>query len=178
MRTGTNGWRTTSFNSRAREGREVHRFGGDPVGGVSIHAPARGATQKFRACAALQAVSIHAPARGATVGSERSDAKRLCFNSRAREGRDGLRRYGESGAGVSIHAPARGATSPGRSPRSRRCFNSRAREGRDFLPPVDPAPEYVSIHAPARGATAPRLPKVYKLAVSIHAPARGATVMF
>ena len=81
------------FNSRAREGRDVRsRCEVTPLEGfqftrprgarravavavrgvltVSIHAPARGATQWFWGIAfACARVSIHAPARGATVGS-------------------------------------------------------------------------------------------------------------
>ena len=165
----------TSFNSRAREGRDFRareNFFVFPV--VSIHAPARGATgaemgeagaiafQFTRPRGArpsryakriLRRVSIHAPARGATLAN--------CSGEPLRQ--------------VSIHAPARGATRylialrflprfqftrprgarqtpPGNwsSPYS---FNSRAREGRDretwgFYPG-----SLVSIHAPARGAT-------------------------
>ena len=58
--------------------------------------------------------------------------KLLRFNPRAREGRDAL----PSGEGVivmvSIHAPARGATNSRPVTRSNAaCFNPRAREGRD-----------------------------------------------
>jgi len=55
---------------------------------VSIHAPARGATDQAKARIASIGVSIHAPARGATLLG-------LIVHSKAR---------------VSIHAPARGAT--------------------------------------------------------------------
>ena len=55
---------------------------------VSIHAPARGATETAENCVVARKVSIHAPARGATgIGS----SARTCDK-------------------VSIHAPARGAT--------------------------------------------------------------------
>ena len=119
------------FNSRAREGRDRARSafrlpvmlfqytrprgarlypGGVLVqGGVSIHAPARGATDGQPGRVEKIDVSIHAPARGAT------EPKRVkwCadgFNSRAREGRD---RWSGPRSGWS------------------RSFNSRAREGRD-----------------------------------------------
>ena len=76
---------------------------------VSIHAPARGATERVAAVEDSALVSIHAPARGATYesaayaerlkfqftrprGARRRlvvhDARRVGFNSRAREGRD------------------------------------------------------------------------------------------
>ena len=98
---------------------------------VSIHAPARGATNipcvRFR----FYGVSIHAPARGATFGYY-AMADEMGFNSRAREGRD---IYGIA----SLHSAFR--------------FNSRAREGRDFVPQNLVERVRVSIHAPARGAT-------------------------
>ena len=80
------------------------------VGGVSIHAPARGATNPMRWSPAIHRVSIHAPARGATA---------------LHHGDDRLRH-------VSIHAPARGATCRvrSRSP-SDRSFNPRSRAGSD-----------------------------------------------
>ena len=56
------------FNPRAREGRDdggVYAMIGDRS--VSIHAPARGATEQFENGELMLAtVSIHAPARGAT----------------------------------------------------------------------------------------------------------------
>ena len=100
----------------------------------------------------------------------------LCFNPRAREGRD-LFGFPSGGAWfVSIHAPARGATAAF-LPFSlcKKCFNPRAREGRDrqwhkvcqrdwgFNPRAREGRDtrraqfeitgFVSIHAPARGAT-------------------------
>ena len=101
-------------------------------GSVSIHAPARGATQASGLHGHGRAVSIHAPARGATKDAGFRDFK----------------------AGVSIHAPARGATKTHRAiarwamfqstrPHGARhyttthaerinCFNPRARTGRDL----------------------------------------------
>ena len=101
----------TCFNPRARKGRDPQEDDARaPHLGVSIHAPARGATGARRGCeegaprfnprarkgrdswrgdvTAIRVVSIHAPARGATHGMRR----------------------GRGGARVSIHAPARGAT--------------------------------------------------------------------
>ena len=144
---------------------------------ISIHAPARGATEvvlksaqtnsfqstlprgerrKRRAykCCDIP-ISIHAPARGATRSDEQHEAD----------------------VPISIHAPARGATSPQRSdsrctwnnfnPRSREGsdgkifaslleifdFNPRSREGSDFAYRAYYAVLSISIHAPARGAT-------------------------
>ena len=98
---------------------------------VSIHAPARGATEGLPRADGRAAVSIHAPARGATsTGAEavaawvfqftRPQGARLHvvylgsfpkrFNSRARKGRDEMCMGVLICSIVSIHAPARGAT--------------------------------------------------------------------
>jgi len=76
------------FNPRAREGRDRtwHRqFEGCRV---SIHAPARGATDKGHIISYWIIVSIHAPARGAT-NEYYPEWTGCSFNPRAREGRDG-----------------------------------------------------------------------------------------
>ena len=122
-------------------------------------------------------VSIHAPARGATEALRGVGFTVAGFNPRARTGRDdgkahldtpynefqstrphGARRLTDpvtlSSFVVSIHAPARGAT-----PRSR----------------AHQVYWEVSIHAPARGATSKTAEPVMVWDVSIHAPARGAT---
>ena len=80
----------------------------------------------------MRTVSIHAPARGATTHCAEIAALMLCFNPRAREGRDLPR-------GSIPPLPIR--------------FNPRAREGRDFNRPYWQRVDDVSIHAPARGAT-------------------------
>ena len=79
--------------------------------GVSIHAPARGATYTVINSMIIIEVSIHAPARGAT--RQRCSAPRMVisFNSRTRAGCDRvIFRREITEAIVSIHAPARGAT--------------------------------------------------------------------
>ena len=79
----------SSFNPRAREGRDRHELRCLDSLEVSIHAPARGATSTLADMSPrLSDVSIHAPARGATMA-----------RSVSRDDDD-----------VSIHAPARGAT--------------------------------------------------------------------
>ena len=103
----------------------------------------------------LHAVSIHAPARGATQDPLQVQKVMLRFNPRARTGRDRAAAAGISELPmVSIHAPARGATAP-IAPISAKaaCFNPRARTGRDQFRPLEIGLEIVSIHAPARGAT-------------------------
>ena len=166
---------------------------------ISIHAPARGATEGPEVFERFKAISIHAPARGATTSTNDKRGADHDFNPRSRAGSD--HRYRLSLAG-------------------RQHFNPRSRAGSDLpasvlwiagssfqstlprgerlpLPPAGLAPGDISIHAPARGATgAPRrspLPDVnfnprsragsdisnvetdFDNGISIHAPARGAT---
>jgi len=77
---------------------------------VSIHAPARGATESSNTSARRPSVSIHAPARGATCIGFTVPGTLYGFNPRAREGRDTMEKWFDDGYSVSIHAPARGAT--------------------------------------------------------------------
>ena len=168
---------------------------------VSIHAPARGATNYTRTTYLVSAsfnprtregcdlgidkstynlkVSIHAPARGATRDRLLRELKIICFNPRTREGCDSCWEW---------------------TARHWLSFNPRTREGCDDkmvngnpskgkfqsthprgvrlseLLNVDRMAE-VSIHAPARGATIIALFTNPVTMVSIHAPARGATLI-
>ena len=141
------------FNPRARTGRdEVNR---------AVHEHAL--------------VSIHAPARGATESGQPPGQMRRGFNPRARTGRDLLRGPGPAEFKVSIHAPARGATASKPDQQSARFQSTRphgarlridkAGEGRCRFQSTRPhgarlcnemqqqCTRRVSIHAPARGAT-------------------------
>ena len=147
--------------------------------GVSIHAPAWGATLGRCLVILGEQVSIHAPAWGATRRRDAHfDARLSSFNPRTRVGCDVILGEQQRRRGlVSIHAPAWGATGPDKG---------------------GPAMMVVSIHAPAWGATpcwqsqyAPpckfqsthprgvrhnfRICAGRMLYVSIHAPAWGAT---
>ena len=121
-----------SFDPRPRAGSDQQegRYGG--AIGVSIHAPARGATIVGTRLRLLRRVSIHAPARGATVSLPLSAVPLK----------------------VSIHAPARGATSGTRRFDGMFLFRSTPPRGerRKRLPTYRRS-VVVSIHAPARGAT-------------------------
>ena len=119
-----------------------------------------------------------------------------CFNSRTREGCDGLLQANINGCSVSIHAPARGAIqrkrlaavlvavsihAPARGAIyrynlscARNGFNSRTREGCDNTRAEYSIIIHVSIHAPARGAMVMISASASVRSVSIHAPARGA----
>ena len=125
--------RRLCFNPRTREGCD-HRLHLQASGKtVSIHAPARGATQLIFCSCRAYCVSIHAPARGATPRSGTYWCGDCGFNPRTREGCDllpktilnmlypfqsthprGVRHnafaLGFTSFQVSIHAPARGAT--------------------------------------------------------------------
>ncbi len=102
---------------------------------VSIHAPAWGATLSANVSKHSPHVSIHAPAWGATSASCWLVSDMVCFNPRARMGRDrGFKHLVYLGVQVSIHAPAWGATFFGvATPLPLACFNPRARMGRDEL---------------------------------------------
>ena len=130
---GVNTLSTKKFQSTLPHGERLHDFVMNPIlYGVSIHAPARGATCRTMSDIVKRYVSIHAPARGATV---------IDYSYGMREWFQSTLPHGERPAGsvttdkaqlVSIHAPARGATISS---------TSRTRS------------PSVSIHAPARGAT-------------------------
>ena len=145
--------------------------------GVSIHAPAWGATLRGGLRLGRRHVSIHAPAWGATLNANNHCLIVASFNPRARVGRDDL--------------PNPSVTICG-------SFNPRARVGRDGLHSCESARVTVSIHAPAWGATSTPIRFRHKpilfqstrprgarqscricpargVCVSIHAPAWGAT---
>ena len=146
---------TSIFNPRARTGRDAQwyiengvgacfnpraRAGHDALdaalaayrGGVSIHAPARGATAAENHSALSVVVSIHAPARGATWIMFCTWEFAVLFQSTRPLGARRPPNGHLAHLPVSIHAPARGATPAAR-----------------YRRPRSP----VSIHAPARGAT-------------------------
>ena len=94
---------TVSFSSAPARGATV-LFPKRATEYVSIHAPARGATQ------VSLFVSIHAPARGATPRQyPRRDVCGVSIHAPAR-GATRPRRCAVGSTNVSIHAPARGAT--------------------------------------------------------------------
>ena len=77
---------------------------------ISIHAPAKGATQSGDHGSGGNAISIHAPAKGATPKAETGYKPCQYFNPRSREGSDRLNRLHLPDYPISIHAPAKGAT--------------------------------------------------------------------
>ena len=144
---------------------------------ISIHAPAKGATENTFMVYDDSIISIHAPAKGATIYGKWGRVDLADFNPRSREGSDcpldGPTLVGQ----ISIHAPAKGATStvpddypqycvfqstlPRRERQISICshqpfqhFNPRSREGSDGNADIRGSNRRnISIHAPAKGAT-------------------------
>ena len=101
--------------------------------GVSIHAPARGATVRFWDKAATQAQFQSTHPRGVRLICESVVPSMMRFQSTHPRGvRHGPRRISGSCQPVSIHAPARGATDEYEALLvTREGFNPRTREGCD-----------------------------------------------
>ena len=123
-------------------------------------------------------VSIHAPARGATLILEMVFATPLCFNPRARAGRDIVLADDVSTLFQFQSTRPRGAR---QKDLIKKCMSdmfqsTRPRGARLVSRSYSRAVYHVSIHAPARGATfSVGFPCRCLIGVSIHAPARGAT---
>ena len=121
------------FNPRSREGSDNIQFFCGIICNISIHAPAKGATQGgswdlgadvFQSTlprrerlsghivkSVCRRISIHAPAKGATPQPQFDAHADPYFNPRSREGSDGASVTVKSGMEkISIHALAKGAT--------------------------------------------------------------------
>ena len=154
---------------------QLFRFG--RLSMISIHAPAKGATNLRHRCTVHGGISIHAPAKGATFfccyfcwfGGFQSTLPR-----RERRQQCGKRFPAEN---ISIHAPAKGATVIFPVP----CFEPvgisihAPAKGATMLLCTIAAYIIISIHAPAKGATLTRFTLRCTIRISIHAPAKGAT---
>ena len=145
---------TFYFNPRSREGSDKKEDVSSADSGISIHAPAKGATNPRQVISAPYRISIHAPAKGATRISHpllitskfqstlpRRERRKMLscspglhchFNPRSREGSD------KNHTHLSIPLPD---------------FNPRSREGSDSGITPQRIPRAISIHAPAKGAT-------------------------
>ena len=104
-----------------------------PAGLVSIHAPAKGATNVQRMLLGQPKVSIHAPAKGATRKPVDRTPGKEGFNPRPREG-------GDAGTPVLMADGDWFQSTP-------------PRRGRPLIPDCCTQGTAVSIHAPAKGAT-------------------------
>ena len=76
------------FNPRPRAGGDLTDVDMQRILAVSIHAPARGATELILRPSVDDKVSIHAPARGATCWAWRTTCMTRRFNPRPRAGGD------------------------------------------------------------------------------------------
>ena len=178
-----------NFNPRSREGSDIF-FNKTPINiTISIHAPAKGATDMVIRDCDISRISIHAPAKGATSCSERAVIDADYFNPRSREGSDTASTNLHNGQPefqstlprrerlcgmvtvniereISIHAPAKGATGKhAHIPIRHTDFNPRSREGSDQMRRVCKDFIKISIHAPAKGATA--FINIFSLAVRL-----------
>ena len=165
------------FNPRSREGSDCTGGTSIATNGISIHAPARGATKHAMMYLAKKLIFQSTLPRGERPTRIMTVLQRSKhFNPRSREGSDGNNAWYSASILISIHAPARGATLTGT--------------------PIS-GTRMISIHAPARGATyiqdilkanrlfQSTLPRGERrgngritrtfTGISIHAPARGAT---
>ena len=121
-----------SFNSRSRGGSDRSMLGKSAEGiGVSIHAPAGGATRGDWRKLHMGLFQFTLP-RGERPVDSTFFWYDESFNSRSRGGSD---------------------ASAGKMPPDKRSFNSRSRGGSDRRCPRGSCPSRVSIHAPAGGAT-------------------------
>ncbi len=152
-------WIQSRFNPRSRAGSDhEHVTGHGTVHGVSIHAPARGATTAGVGAMPLSTMFQSTLPRGERPAVCRTDRPATAgFNPRSRAGSDGIEsltcqrltmfqstlprgerhRIGYSStrlSTVSIHAPARGATaSIVITSAQHACFNPRSRAGSDHI---------------------------------------------
>ena len=119
------------FNPRSREGSDAKAGLVYTTSGISIHAPAKGATQFPSAGIFPHIFQSTLPRRERqSWGCQR--AAPVNFNPRSREGSDVFPPLQHTALRISIHAPAKGATA-------------------DLFQSI--AYVFISIHAPAKGAT-------------------------
>ena len=160
-----------------REGRQPRPCRHRDAQGVSIHAPARGATRDHSPRERPPSRFNPRPcARGDHPGGQPPAQAQGFQSTPLREGRHNSTDMVRKGRKVSIHAPARGATFSPHTRASSRSVSIHA----PARGATDAAGEladdgHVSIHAPARGATCTDCGRDSRAVVSIHAPARGAT---
>jgi len=216
------------FNPRPREGSDdVVRVRCQDLKGFQSTPPRRERLHGHRwRHREVDPISIHAPAKGATDNRRIRQSPPPYFNPRPREGSDAPTAMVRAESSmISIHAPAKGATTCWLlAPGVHTNFNPRPREGSDpdgfplrdiiggfqstpprrerhFTPAASVMRAPISIHAPAKGAThlialgaarhrgfqstPPRRERLSGILtdfalmdISIHAPAKGATLSF
>ena len=128
------------FNPRSREGSDLNCKARQYLQYISIHAPARGATNTGLFDELKGNISIHAPARGATSTMDLQAMSKVFQSTLPRGERHNVDTKKSSFFN----------------------FNPRSREGSDYEPATANTYSYViSIHAPARGATAIFTKEIY-----------------
>ena len=142
------------FNPRSREGSDT--IWSDIVSrtGISIRAPARGATTERSYLLDMDVISIRAPARGATRAISPGQLYCKHFNPRSREGSD-------AALPPAFPLPCEFQSALPRGERHlqrniiipTKNFNPRSREGSDSISGRCECMDRISIRAPARGAT-------------------------
>ena len=140
---------------------------------VSIHAPARGATNIIRARFGVESFNPRARA-GRDKGQIMKRLSELFQSTRPRGARQRLG-YRFIWRLVSIHAPARGATVHRWLSGYYESFNPRARAGRDEIDQSTSATLTFQSTRPRGARLADFFDGLFTV-VSIHAPARGATI--
>ena len=121
-----------NFNPRSREGSDADKVTGETFS-VDFNPRSREGSDFIRAIvASFTLISIHAPAKGATQ-ELRPEARLLQFQSTLpRRERPFSAVATKGGCAISIHAPAKGATgSKGTTENYYSDFNPRSREGSD-----------------------------------------------
>ena len=165
------------FNPRSREGSDDKSETYPTYEGISIHAPAKGATMCVGGYLVIGRISIHAPAKGATMLT----VSRICvfgFQSTL------PRRERHLITGRTWEEWLSQSTLPRRERRGKldeqfgdQDFNPRSREGSDRVFRYLSCSLQISIHAPAKGATFTAVSSCILYPISIHAPAKGATLI-
>ena len=143
-----------NFNPRSREGSDCSIIYIDVIDFISIHAPAKGATEKINISADTDTISIHAPAKGATCTFPIPHIP-LKFQSTLPR-RERLRRSvcDDLWHGFQSTLPRRERRHEWRTVLRDEYFNPRSREGSDKESGQRVHKGTISIHAPAKGATA------------------------
>ena len=146
----------TRFNPRPREGGDpLATSGRSPAAGRFNPRPREGGDDRLGRRRRPRGVSIHAPAKGATAPAHRGDCGVMRFQStpprRGRPPRPAGRQC--RARGFNPRPREGGDHGLGLKGKRRGCFNPRPREGGDIQLDVVPVQFPVSIHAPAKGAT-------------------------
>ena len=148
---------------------------------ISIHAPPRGATERFSTFAPLSAYFNSRPsARGDARARQQYAIPSVFQFTPLREGRRACRSRRRSRPSAFQFTPLReGRPAGGSGGGWRLCyFNSRPSARGDIARGnVLAYQDQISIHAPPRGATHSRAYRKRYACISIHAPPRGATAL-